>query len=322
MAIPTIPFDANAICLTSVYDGTAGLKDAAPLLDCPKVRRIYGALAFSPPPESRPLAYASYVMSVDGKIAFEDNEVGPLVAKNNRLDPDGATADFWMLNLLRACCDGIIIGSGTLTKEPTYSGSAYDPDLLDARRAAGMPKAPWTVIVTRTGRGIPYGNAVFSCGEIPFVVATSPEGLAGFEQEAPAPYYRLPLADSALGRAEITRLVADNPGKMALVVTGSGSQTNPAQLMAVLRAMGMRRVLVESPSYCHILMGAGLLDEMFITTSCLFVGGGATGIGTMGQAFTSQSHPHCQVLSIHMHSPHFIYTRYKMKYTGEVKDND
>ena len=39
-------------------------------------------------------------MSVDGKIAYEDDEVGPLIAKKNLLDAGGASADFWILNLL------------------------------------------------------------------------------------------------------------------------------------------------------------------------------------------------------------------------------
>lgn len=321
MAIPTILFDAGAIRLARLYQNPAAWQ-GPPVLASPKARDIYGPLAFPPPPPDRPVAYASYVMSVDGKIAFEDDEVGPLIAKNNRLDPDGATADFWMLNLLRACCDGIVIGAGTMTKEPAYSGSTYDPDLLAARQSAGMARAPWTVIVTRGGRGIPWQNQVFRCGDIPFVVVTSPDGLAGLLAEIPGGYYRLPRPGEPDSREKTAALVAANPGQTAVAVTGQGGDTDPSETMAVLRAMGMQRVLVESPSYCHALMGAGLLDEMFITTSCLFVGGSATGIGTMGQSFTSKHHPHCRVESIHMHSPHFLFTRYKMIYQEETNEQD
>ena len=161
MSIPQVEFDAKAIRLERIFDNTEKMGYVNDGLVCEKVNNVYGKLMFGEVPEDRPITYASYVMSVDGKIAFEDNEVGPMIAKTNHLDKDGATADFWVLNLLRANCDGIIIGSGTMIKEPDYSGSAYDPDLLLARIDNGKSVAPWTVIVTTTGKNIPFGNPVF-----------------------------------------------------------------------------------------------------------------------------------------------------------------
>ena len=164
MSIPQVEFDAKAIRLERIFDNTEKMGYVNDGLVCEKVNNVYGKLMFGEVPEDRPITYASYVMSVDGKIAFEDNEVGPMIAKTNHLDKDGATADFWVLNLLRANCDGIIIGSGTMIKEPDYSGSAYDPDLLQARIDNGKSVAPWTVIVTTTGKNIPFGNPVFFAG--------------------------------------------------------------------------------------------------------------------------------------------------------------
>ncbi len=314
MALTEIFFDADTIKLKRIVDHTGELGYTEPGFPCEKVNRVYGDLKFTPKPEGRPLTYASYVMSIDGKIAFEDDEVGPLIAKNNYLDPDGAFADFWVLNMLRAYCDGIIIGSGTMIKEPEYSGSAYDPDLLAARKAAGKPAAPWTVIVTRSGRDIPYGNQVFSCREIPFLVATSPEGYKNLLKEIPREHILLPAADSTGGREEISRLIRENPGKIMVTVSGEDSSMEAEALMKVLEAMGMEKVLVESPAYCHHLMGQGLLDEIFINTSCVFVGGQATGIGTSASSFSSLEHPHCQVVSMHLHKASFIYTRYRFGY--------
>ena len=109
MSIPQVEFDANAIRLERIFDNTEKMGYVNDGLVCEKVNNVYGKLMFGEVPEDRPITYASYVMSVDGKIAFEDNEVGPMIAKTNHLDKDGATADFWVLNLLRANCDGIII---------------------------------------------------------------------------------------------------------------------------------------------------------------------------------------------------------------------
>lgn len=295
MSIPQVEFDANAIRLERIFDNTEKMGYVNDGLVCEKVNNVYGKLMFGEVPEDRPITYASYVMSVDGKIAFEDNEVGPMIAKTNHLDKDGATADFWVLNLLRANCDGIIIGSGTMIKEPDYSGSAYDPDLLQARIDNGKSVAPWTVIVTTTGKNIPFGNPVFSQEEIPMLVATSEEGIKNLKQEITKEYYELPLVKTEEDKKKIKELIAENEGKIAVLVTGEGKNTDAAEMLKVLRAMGMEKVLVESPTYCHHMMREGLLDEIFINTSCIFVGGQATGIGTSSKSLKEellQSHFH------------------------------
>ena len=314
MTIPKVEFNEEVIRLQRLFDNESDGSYTNAGLKCGKVDRVYGKFLFGPVPEDRPIIYASYVMSVDGKIAFEDNEVGPLIAKTNHFDPDGAFADFWVLNLLRAACDGIIIGSGTLIKEPDYSGSAYDPDLLEARLENGKSAAPWTVIVTTTGKKIPFGNPVFRSEEIPVLINTSPEGFKNLEKEIPGEYYMLPLVNSASDKEAIRSLMEDNQGKTAVAVTGEGWNTDSLALLKILRAMGMEKVLIESPTYCHHMMQEALLDEIFINTSCVFVGGQATGIGTFASSFPSTDHPHSEILSIHMHSPHFIYTRHKMLY--------
>lgn len=314
MAIPQVEFNTDEIRLYRIFDNTEKMGYVNPGLKSAKVDDIYGELMFGEISEDRPLTYASYVMSVDGKIAYEDDEVGPLIAKKNLLDAGGASADFWILNLLRANCDGIIIGSGTLIKEPTYSGSAYDPDLLEARIQNGKPLAPWTVIVTTTGKKIPFGNPVFESEEVPVIVATSPEGVENLKKEITKEYYMLPKVEGEESVKEIQRLVEENQGKIAVAVTGEGSNTDSEELLKILRAMGMEKVLIESPTYCHHLMKEGLLDEIFINTSCVFVGGKATSIGSNSQSFTSVEHPHSEIVTMHMHSPHFVYTRYKMIY--------
>lgn len=314
MAVIQIPFDSRAIQLKILFDNTQKMNYTHQGLSCKRIEDVYGKLMFGEIPDDRPLTYASYVMSIDGKIAFADNEDGPLIAKKNHLDPDGASADFWMLNLLRANCDGIIIGSGTLINEPTYSGSTYDPELLQARKEANMPEAPWTVIVTTTGKKIPYDNAVFQCDEIPFLIATSPNGFENLKSEIPREYYLLPKLNAPQDKTLIAELIKKNAGKIAVVVTGKDDQTDANELLKVLRAMDMEKVLVESPTYCHHTMQLGLLDEIFINTSCVFVCGQATSIGTFSGAFSSLEHPHAEIVSIHMHSPHFIYTRYRMIY--------
>ncbi|MGI5174052.1 dihydrofolate reductase family protein [Treponema sp. OMZ 840] len=311
MKIEEIQFNSNQIKLTRLFCRTKELGYIHDGLKCKKVEDVYGDFLFPPHNNSRTYTFGSYVMSIDGKIAFEDNEVGPLIAKNNYLDPDGGFADFWILNLLRATCDAIIIGSGTLIKEPTYSGSAYDPDLLQARLAHGKPVAPLTVIVSRSGENLPYANQVFHTEDIPILINVSPEGLKGLLKEIPANH--VIVTDKMIDEKK-TGLIDELRGKLMVFVTGKGRETDADALLTALKRMGIDSALIESPTYCHYLMKNELLDEIFINTSCIFVGGSAAAIGSYEKSFGSTEHPHAEIVSMHMHSPHFYYIRYKMNY--------
>lgn len=317
MDIHEVTYDSSELQLKCIFDSTENLGYKNNGLECKKVEEIYGTLKFGEMPANRPITYASYVMSVDGKIAFEDDEVGPLIAKNNYLDTAGATADFWVLSMLRGNCDGIVIGSGTLIKEPTFSGCVYDPDLVEARVKEGRASAPWTIVVTRTGKNIPFKNPLFTGGQVPILIVTSPEGFDNLKNEIPKEYFLISPVKNEIDREKVRVLARDSMEKLGVLVTGSGDETDPEEMLEVLRAMGMEKVLIESPTYCHYLMQNGLLDEIFINTSGVFVGGRATSIGSQSRAFASKEHPHSAIVSIHMHSPHFIYTRYKLIYDAK-----
>lgn len=310
MALPIVHFDTEEIKLSMLFDNTKKMGYITDSLKCKKIEDVYGKLMFGDIPEDRPITYASYVMSIDGKIAFEDSYVGPLIAKMNHLDPGGAKADFWVLNMLRGVSDGIIIGSGTLIKEPDYTGSVFDEDIVNARVEAGLPIAPWTVIVTATGTKIPFENDVFVDGDVSILINTSPNGFENLKKEITKPYFILDYTDINT----IKKQIEDNVNSIPIVITGEENNTDAETLLRVLKAMGMDRVLIESPTYCHHLMETALLDEMFLNTSCIFVGGDCASIGGYSEPFTSVNHPHTEIVSIHMHSPHFIYTRHKLIY--------
>lgn len=317
MKIEEICFNAEQIKLSLLFSRIKelGYKDSG--LKCKKVEAVYGDFVFPEKNNVRPFTFGSYVMSIDGKIAFEDNEVGPLIAKNNYRDPNGGSADFWILNLLRAVCDAIIIGSGTLIKEPTYSGSAYDPDLLKARLENGKPVAPLTVIVTRSGKNVPYANQVFHTEDIPILINVSPDGLNRLLKEVPSNH--IVLTDELLKTKKAETLIKEMHDKIMIVVTGKGEETDADALLKILKRMGIDSALIESPTYCHHLMKNQLLDEIFINTSCIFVGGAAASIGSYEKSFASTNHPHAELVSMHLHSPHFYYSRYKMDYQNNDK---
>jgi riboflavin biosynthesis pyrimidine reductase len=118
------------------------------------------------------------VLSLDGKMAFPDNPQGPVVASANSIYPDGGLTDFWILNVLRAHADAIIVGAKTLTSEPDLVLACLDPDLVSERKEKlGKENAfPLSIIVSLDGRDVPLTHSIFSVPEIQTIIATSHEG--------------------------------------------------------------------------------------------------------------------------------------------------
>ncbi len=312
-----IPYDAEKIALKSIFESPtlAGYRELG--ARSPKTEAVYGPFRLPEAPADRPYLMASMVLSIDGRIAFEDAPEGPLIAQTNRMDPDGGAADFWVLNMLRTACDGSMFGCGGWTRKEEDSvtaemfggdleGSAhiFDQDLEDARIAEGRNPVPWHVVTSLDGSEIPFEHPFFNNHPmIPLILATSPEGLGRVKARSKAAY--TVVSDPE----RIPEIVG-----MPVVVTGEGGMPHAPTTMRILKKLGMNRLLIESPSYCHHLIACGLLDELFFNYSCIYVGGKALSLGMLGEAFTSKNHPHTEMLSIHTHGPHFFYFRQRLIY--------
>ena len=105
----------------------------------------------------------------------------------------------------------------------------------------------------------------------------------------------------------------ENSDKILVISTGDKAPDSHVALY-VMKRFGLDKVLVETPSYMHYLVGEKMMDELFFNYSCIYVGGQALTIGKFGKEFTSEDHPHTQVLSIHSHSDHFFYFRHRLIY--------
>ncbi len=314
---PKVDYNYKAIALTRLFRHEEEVHFPEKGLLPPSALKVYGDLRFPASREDRVYTMGCFVTSIDGKLAFPDKPEGPVVAKANSLDPSGAEADFWVLNLFRANADVVIGGAGTMWKEPDGTCSLFDSDLEDARIKAGKPAAPWLVVCSLDGTDIRYQDSLFD--NQPVMLHTSPAGLTPVEENYGRPFYVVgPYADAAEAAADSEKISGDfeaRKGKESpVILTGKGSMTDSAALLAVLRIMGMERALVESPSYCHVLMQDALLDELTLNYSCLYIGGAAVGLGNGMTPFTSTRHPESELLSIHMHSPSFLYFRHRLRY--------
>jgi riboflavin biosynthesis pyrimidine reductase len=95
--------------------------------------------------------YANFVETIDGVVAL------PGVPRSNRLIADESEADLFVMALLRACADAVVIGLGTLRASPAnvWTAEAAFPSLAEElgelRRSLGLRERPDVVVLTRTG---------------------------------------------------------------------------------------------------------------------------------------------------------------------------
>ncbi len=317
---PKIPYDYEAIKLTKIFENESVKIFPNVGVQTEESIGVFGEIKFPEFPKDRTYTMASFVTSIDGKIAYLDNPAGPVIAQGNGLDPDGATADFWILNLMRASADACFAGAGTMQKESDGLVCIFDEKLEEARVKAGKPKAPWVIICSLDGTDIPFGDTLIQ--NQPVMFNTSPNGLEVLIKGILQDYYVVgPYKhESEIDPEKVQREFEENKyKKIPVIITGEGSQTDSHLVLRLLKLMGINTAIVEAPSYCHALLGEGLLDEMTLNYSCVYIGGTAVGLGNGMAPYTSIDHPHSEMLSIHSHSPSFFYFRHKFFYDVKPK---
>jgi riboflavin biosynthesis pyrimidine reductase len=153
----------------------------------------------------------------------------------------GEEADLEMLLELRALADAVLIGTGTLRAEG-YARLVGSEERRGRRAAAGLAPDPPAVLLSR-GLDLPWDAGLFAAGEQPVLVYTS-AGADGDVPETAAP-------------VEVVRL--DDP--------------SPAAMLADLRGRGIAALLSEGgPTLNAALLGAGLVDELFLTVAPVITG--------------------------------------------------
>jgi riboflavin-specific deaminase-like protein len=174
----------------------------------------------------RPHVILSCAMSLDGYI--DD-------ATDERLILSGP-ADLDRVDELRASCDAILVGAGTVRADNPRL-LVRSPERRARRRAEGRAENPIKVTLTTTGDLDP-GAAFFTAGDAARIVYVAPG------------------------------TTADLP---ATVVAADGL---PA-VLADLAARGVRRLLVEGGTAMHTaFLSAGLADELQLAVAPILVGGG------------------------------------------------
>ncbi|HXF97922.1 MAG TPA: dihydrofolate reductase family protein [Gaiellaceae bacterium] len=192
--------------------------------------------------------YANFVATVDGVVAL------PGVPGSNELVAGGSEADRFLMGLLRAHADAVLIGAGVLRDSPRGTWlpeKVYPPAaaaFAELRRALGL--APEPEVAVLSGRG-----------------------------EIDPRHPRLAAGALVLtGEAGARRLEGRLPPACALLVLGEGPRLDGRAVVDALRGRGHRRVLSEAgPRAFGTLLAAGVVDELFLTTSPALAGDAGPG---------------------------------------------
>ena len=140
--------------------------------------RYDGNLSFPPAPEDRPYCIANFVSTLDGVVSFNlaGQSEGAQISNSNE-------EDRFIMGLLRASADAVVVGSGTLQAAGPHGSwlpEAVCPaakDLYREYRADVLrkPEYPLVVIVTGAGR-LDLSSAVFHTPRTRVLILTTEQG--------------------------------------------------------------------------------------------------------------------------------------------------
>ena len=180
--------------------------------------------------------FANFVASLDGVVALPgDTESGQIISGRN-------PADRFVMGLLRACADAVLIGAGTFRKS---SGHLWYPDRIypaaaqlfaDARQRLGLARLPQLVLVSASGEIDVREPAVAGA-----LIITTRAGESVLRARVP----------------ESTRVVTLDPDRIRV-----------PQVVEFLRKEGFQRVLTEGgPTLFSELVADKVLDQLFVTSA-------------------------------------------------------
>jgi riboflavin biosynthesis pyrimidine reductase len=214
--------------------------EGLPAFDLPaRLALAYGGpLGFS-----EPRLYANFVASVDGVVAL------PGVVESNRLIGDHKDADRFLMGLLRASADAVVVGAGTMRSSPLTQWTAehaYPPAarlFAELRRTRRKAARPVLAVLSGSGSVDPRHPAL----EEGALVLTGERGAA--------------------------RLRGRLPDATTVLALGADAHVDPVAAVQTLRERGHDLILAEGgPTTFGALVAADLVDELFLTTSPLLAG--------------------------------------------------
>jgi riboflavin biosynthesis pyrimidine reductase len=189
------------------------------------------------------VTYSNFVSSMDGVVTLGSApSAGSKISGRN-------PADRFLMGVLRACADAVLIGAGTLRATPGHQWTAEHiyPDLTAAfaelRSSLGRKPRPRLVVLTASG-DVPVSHVAIVAGAT--IVTTA---------------------------AGASRLRPRLPASCDVIETGGGAGVDIATAVEEMRRRGFATILTEGgPHVMGELIRGGLLDEIFLTVSPVIAG--------------------------------------------------
>jgi riboflavin biosynthesis pyrimidine reductase len=248
----------------------------------PQLSELYdGGLAI---PEGR--VYANFVSSIDGIVALEGGKApsGGIISGRNE-------ADRFVMGLLRAFADAVLVGAGTVRAEggkalwtPDYIYPAAANAFSELRRALKREKTPRLVIVCGSDDLDPSERAL----EIGALVLTS---------TASAERLRKVLPEAT----EVRAIAGSDP-------------IGVDAIFDALHAEGFRTILSEGgPQLFGELVSHDRVDELFLTVSPVLEGQSGKAFGLIRGVDFGRTPKPSRLLSVRRHEDH-LFLRYQLQH--------
>ena len=194
-----------------------------------------------------PCLYANFVSTVDGVVAI------PSLPSSNEEIAAGSKGDKFLMGVLRAFADVVLIGAGVLRAAPKGTwqpDKAFAPGaeaFAELRRRIGRAERPEVAVLTGHGHVDP-AHPLFETGAL--------------------------VLTSELGAERLGEL----PPASTLLVLGDQPYVLGSTVREALVERGHRLMLSEAgPHVFGSLLDANAVDELFLTTSPLLAGDGGPG---------------------------------------------
>ena len=183
------------------------------------------------------------MQTLDGVVSI------PELERSNALVSGESEEDRFLVGLLRACADVVLVGSRTMLASPRGTWRperVYAPAaaaFAELRRVRGLPERPAVAVLT-TGRSLDPAHPILAEGALVLTTSSAAETLR-------------PLV----------------PAASEVVGLGDGGDVDVALAVAALRERGHSVILSEAgPTTFAQLLVAQLVDELFLTISPLVAG--------------------------------------------------
>ena len=209
-----------------------------PYYDVPAgLARVYGDIGFE-----APVLYSNFVTSLDGVVNLGSTpSAGSVISGRNQHDR-------FLMGLLRACADAVLVGAGTLRATPGHQWTAEHifpamaPSFADLRDRLGRKPRPRLVVFTASGN-LEISHPAVVAGATIVTTVSGAEHLSG----------RLPASCDVIEMGTTTVDVGD--------------------AVTALRERGYAVLLTEGgPHLVGDFLKSATLDEAFITVSPVIAG--------------------------------------------------